>query len=97
VLSGPNAFIAGAGRGNGVPVAADPVMPILVIAFTAIITVVAIWQFVILCKAVGEAHEFSAWRGLGTWMLAGLAMVAFAFAILILIGIFVGIIAANVA
>ncbi|TWT65430.1 Yip1 domain protein [Posidoniimonas polymericola] len=34
--------------------------------------VLAIWTFVTLCKCLGEVNRFSAWRGLGAMILAGL-------------------------
>ena len=39
-------------------------------------TVVAgIWSLVILSKTLGEVHEFSAWRGLATYLIPGIAIV----------------------
>jgi hypothetical protein len=36
--------------------------------------VLGIWQTVLLIKTVAEVHRFSAWKGLGTWMLSGLVV-----------------------
>ena len=35
---------------------------------------VKIWAVVLGAKCVGEAHGFSAWRGVGAWLLAGLIL-----------------------
>lgn len=35
----------------------------------------AVWSFVLACKAIGEAHRFSAWKALGSMFLAGLVLV----------------------
>lgn len=34
----------------------------LALVFLVILAVVSIWNFVIQCKAIGEAHQFSAWK-----------------------------------
>lgn len=36
--------------------------------------VIVIWYVVVLCKSVGEAHSFSAWRGLFSLLLGGLLL-----------------------
>ncbi len=46
--------------------------------------VLGVWQMVILSKTLGEVHGFSAWRGLWTWLIPGLAFLAVLFAILVL-------------
>ncbi|WP_245662296.1 YIP1 family protein [Melghirimyces thermohalophilus] len=36
---------------------------VLYTLLTLIDSVISIWYFVVLCKGVGQAHDFSAWRG----------------------------------
>jgi hypothetical protein len=40
----------------------------------AVGVVIMVWQFVVILKCVGEAHQFSAWRAWGAMILAGLAV-----------------------
>lgn len=48
----------------------------LIIMLSGIVMfVISIWGIVINCKAIGEAHGFSAWRGLGNVLLAILVVV----------------------
>ena len=46
-------------------------MVLLYIIF-AVAMVVGVWSLVIMCKCVGEVSLFSAWRGFGAMLLAGL-------------------------
>jgi hypothetical protein len=50
-------------------------LPLWLMAIGAVGLITLVWQIVITCKAVGEAHQFSAWRGLGTLLLAGVVVV----------------------
>lgn len=56
--------------------------------------VIFVWKTVISCMALGEAHQFSGWRGFGALVLAMLVLMGVAFAIAIplfmLIGMSVG-------
>lgn len=69
-------------------------MLLFIMAFGVIAIVIGIWQFIIYCKAIGEAHQFSAWRGFGASMLAGLAMMAVVMVIAIPIVVVIAAIAA---
>lgn len=46
----------------------------LIVGIGLLVLPLSIWLLVIICKAIGEAHQFSAWRGFGTTMLAGLLL-----------------------
>lgn len=93
---GPAALVSDAvGVPNGAPALDPSIVPFAIIGITMLIGVVGIWQFIIVCKSIGEAHQFSAWRGLGASMLAGLAMTALAMVILIPIVIVIAVIAAG--
>ncbi|MEM6799590.1 MAG: hypothetical protein AAF589_08750, partial [Planctomycetota bacterium] len=50
----------------------DLIKATAMIAIGAAQVVIGIWALVILCKCIGEVSRFSAWRGLGTILLAGL-------------------------
>ena len=76
---------------DGVNVFDVSMLPIWFFALAAVYLMVWIWQIVISCKAVGEAHEFSAWGGLAALVLATLAVVA---AVLVLVLVVVGILGA---
>ncbi len=56
-------------------------MPTWFFALAALGVVVLLWQIVITCQAVGEAHEFSSWKGLGALMLSGLMLMGIVMAI----------------
>jgi len=65
---------------------ADPVRQIIMsLVIMAISLPVTIIYLIIASKCIGEAHRFSAWRGLGTILLAGLLWMA------IIFGLFIGI------
>ena len=49
--------------------------PILLLEFALLEFALAMWSLVILCKGVGQVHGFSAWRGLGTIVIAVLLVV----------------------
>lgn len=53
-LAAPETFFA-----DRMDVEGDPIVVIMSI----VMAVVSIWTFVIVCKAVGEAHRVSSWRG----------------------------------
>lgn len=52
--------------------AGNPAVGILMMVVGIAMVVLGIWSFVIVCKAVGEAHLFSAWAGFASLFLAGL-------------------------
>jgi hypothetical protein len=49
--------------------------PLWLAAMAVVGVVVFVWHIFVLCKAVGEAHQFSAWRGLGTMILSFITLV----------------------
>lgn len=78
--------------GGGNPDQALGGNPQLAIVFRAVgstMIVIGVWSLVVMCKAVGEAHLFSAWHGLGAIILAGLvftgAMMAIFVPIMVLV------------
>ncbi len=53
---------------------ATPQYAAIWLVYYLLFLVVAIWQVVVACHMVGEVHEFSSWRGLGSLLLAGLVV-----------------------
>jgi hypothetical protein len=60
-------------RFSGAEIVGVVVLTGLTIAAAAI---ASMWSFVLLCKAIGEVHRFSAWRGLGTMMVGNMVIAA---------------------
>lgn len=71
------------------------ILPPWMLGIMAIGMLVALWQMVILSKAIGEAHQFSSLRGFGTLLLTLLVVFAFFIAVAILVGILVAMIAIS--
>lgn len=44
----------------------------IVVIMSIVMAVVSVWTFVIVCKAVGEAHRVSSWKGFFTVVLPGI-------------------------
>lgn len=59
----------------------------------AVGTAIGIWHMVITLKCVGEAHQFSAWRALGTMIVAGLMIAGLFFGLAITVAIIAAILA----
>lgn len=59
----------------------NPALSGVLIAFGFAHLVLGVWGLVTMCKCVGEAHQFSAWRALGAMFVSGLLVVAFLFAL----------------
>lgn len=53
---------------------ASPVLALAILGFAAIEVILATWSIVLTLKCVGEAHQFSAWKGLASIVLAGLIL-----------------------
>ena len=64
--------------------AANPVLALALMATGVIEIVLGIWCFVIMLKCLGEVHEFSAWRALGSILLVVLVIVV---PLLLLVGL----------
>jgi len=47
---------------------------LLLVTFGILGVVAAVWGLVVQAQALGEAHRFSAWRGLGTIIVSGLIL-----------------------
>ena len=62
-------------------------MPSWMWAVMAIGIIVALWQLVITCQSVGEAHQFSSLRGLGALLLAFLALTGLFIAFFVFFGL----------
>lgn len=81
--------------------AADPVPPPMGVEFSVLPPwilgvmilggVIGIWQLVITCMAVGEAHQFSSLRGFGTLLLAMLAMMGVFIGVSLVVGVIVAV------
>lgn len=63
VLASPETFLADRTNVEG-----DPIVVIMSI----VMAVVSIWTFIIVCKAVGEAHRVSSWKGFFIVVLPGI-------------------------
>jgi hypothetical protein len=50
-------------------------LALLMLVSGVVSLVLGVWAMVLLCKSVGEVHGFSAWKGLGAMLLAGLVVV----------------------
>jgi hypothetical protein len=50
----------------------SPLLAFLLLAFAGLEIVVGAWNIVVYRKCIGEAHQFSAWKGLASTILAGL-------------------------
>jgi hypothetical protein len=61
---------------------------VLFLVFVVLEVILGVWIFILFLKSVGEAHEFSAWRALGTVVLAFVIIV---FLIVILSLLFIAI------
>lgn len=48
----------------------------LSLVFIIIIAIVSVWTFVIQCKAIGEAHRFSAWKGFFVILIPSVLVIA---------------------
>jgi hypothetical protein len=83
-------------RDGGVPanVGFFEIMPPWMVAIMGIGMIVGLWQLVISCMAVGEAHQFSGWRGLGTLLLSGIALMGLMIGVAVLVGLVIAIIVA---
>jgi hypothetical protein len=67
----PDLQILGDGAFSAIPSAITPFEGIVII-FSAIVELVfSIWYVVILVKAIAEAHQFSAWKSVGTVFIPG--------------------------
>lgn len=53
----------------------NPLLFLFFIVMWLVDLVILIWYVVVLCKCVGEAHSFSAWRGLFSLLLGGLLLI----------------------
>ncbi|WP_425395813.1 Yip1 family protein [Aeoliella sp.] len=96
VITGPDAIEMQAPFGQlGGPPQPTVVTPAWGTALMVAAGFVGLWQIVITCKAVGEAHQFSAWRGLGALLLSGLAMMGLLIALAMVIGVLVAIISMS--
>ena len=65
----------------------SPATTIAIDAYNALLVVFNIWVAILYCKCIAEAHEFSAWRGLGT-VLLGAFMPLFTFIAAIVLAAF---------
>ena len=54
---------------------ASPALASTLIAIAVVEVILTIWMLVCWLKLIGEAHEFSAWRALGSTLLAGVLLV----------------------
>ena len=54
---------------------ANPLLAILLLGFSVIEIIVAIWALVVLLKSLGEVHQFSAWKALGAVILGSLVII----------------------
>ena len=54
---------------------ANPMVALWILLLFAIQFVAAIWSIIVFCKCLGQVQGFSAWRGLGNSVLAGLVIV----------------------
>ena len=68
------------------PAAGVGMAAILLMAFGFLAMIVGLWQIVICCQAVGEAHQMSSMRGFGALLLAGLAIGGLAIVIALVVG-----------
>jgi hypothetical protein len=59
----------------------SPALSATLMAFGVAHLVLGVWGLVTMCKCVGEAHQFSAWRALGAMFVSGLLVVALLFAL----------------
>lgn len=75
LLASPDTFLA-----NRTDVEGSPIVAIMSI----VMAVVSIWTFIIVCKAVGEAHQVSSWKGFFIVVLPGILIT-----IIVLILVFV--------
>lgn len=69
ILFGQELFSSTAPR-----IAANPILALTLLLFGLVEIFVGIWAFVVFLHSLGEAHGFSAWRALGTLILASLFM-----------------------
>ncbi|RAZ66991.1 Yip1 family protein [Planococcus maitriensis] len=63
VLASPETFLADRTDVEGNPI---------VVVMSIVMAVVSIWTFIIVCKAVGEAHRVSSWKGFFIVVLPGI-------------------------
>ncbi|MFK8794699.1 Yip1 family protein [Planococcus plakortidis] len=75
LLASPDTFLA-----DRTDVEGSPIVAIMSI----VMAVVSIWTFIIVCKAVGEAHQVSSWKGFFIVVLPGILIT-----IIVLILVFV--------
>ncbi|MGX7594286.1 Yip1 family protein [Planococcus plakortidis] len=75
LLASPDTFLA-----DRTDVEGSPIVTIMSI----VMAVVSIWTFIIVCKAVGEAHQVSSWKGFFIVVLPGILIT-----IIVLILVFV--------
>jgi hypothetical protein len=68
---------------------ANPSLGMLLLALSGVEIVLAIWQFVLFLKCVGEVHGFSAWRALGASLLPIVVLLPLLILIVVVV-IFVG-------
>ncbi|HSJ37750.1 MAG TPA: Yip1 family protein [Planococcus sp. (in: firmicutes)] len=71
-FAAPETFFA-----DRMDVAGDPIVVIMSI----VMAVVSVWTFVIVCKAVGEAHRVSSWKGFFIVLIPGFIITTIVFII----------------
>ncbi|MCO6045120.1 YIP1 family protein [Aeoliella sp. ICT_H6.2] len=96
LVVGPDAVPGGMPRQGQPPMnpwAAFSLMPPWMFAIMVLAMIIGLWMQVLSCHALGEAHQYSSWRGLGTLLLTVLLMIgvimAFAFVVGVLVAMFV--------
>lgn len=75
-FASPSTFFA-----DRIDVAGNPITAILYF----VLAVVSIWTFVIVCKAVGEAHRVSSWKGFFIVLVPGIIITLFVLLIVFVI------------
>lgn len=67
--------------------ASHPILALVLLAFGLIQIVIGIWGFIVFLHSLGEAHRFSAWRALGTAVLASLLILGPILCLIVSIGV----------
>lgn len=75
-LASPETFFS-----DRADVAGNPIVAIMSI----VVAVVSVWTFIIVCKAVGEAHRVSSWKGFFIVVLPGIIITIFVLLIVFVI------------
>lgn len=97
IAAGPKAILGSLpDEGPIGPFAMYAAMPPWMLAIMGIGMIVGLWQLVLMCQSVGEAHQFSSLRGFGALLLAGLALMGLMLVILIPLGFLFFAVASNV-